>query len=388
MIEKLNKLPNKEVIYKVGGSNMLQSILSNLAIILLMHLIIHSLKNYRKRLPNKLYTLLLVLTVSASVISMFYLPIEFEGYRVDLRMIPLVFLAYFSNWKLTLPILLIVSIWRVLMGGVGTTPGILFGMIGPTLLTLAVYKNNKYPHSYIDKIVLITVCWLISDFPIVFIFPNGLAIFKSIVIWRYTSLIGAASVFYYFVLMERKRYSLNNQLEFIAWHDSLTKLLNRNKFFEIVEGKRNETKENQYLAMVDLDYFKKLNDTYGHVVGDQILSEIGGIFKKYENEYVKVGRYGGEEFIIYQGHTNFEQAVLYIEAIQKEIRTTSFYIDEHLSTYVTVSIGIAKLEDDMTLQEAVKQADQNLYVAKEKGRDQIEASEIRSNRTLMTVGEQ
>lgn len=371
-----------------GGSNMLQSILSNLAIILLMHLIIHSLKNYRKRLPKKLYTLLLVLTVSASVISMFYLPIEFEGYRVDLRMIPLVFLAYFSNWKLTLPILLIVSIWRVLMGGVGTTPGILFGMIGPTLLTLAVYKNNKYPHSYIDKIVLITVCWLISDFPIVFIVPNGLAIFKSIVIWRYTSLIGAASVFYYFVLMERKRYSLNNQLEFIAWHDSLTKLLNRNKFFEIVEGKRNETKENQYLAMVDLDYFKKLNDTYGHVVGDQILSEIGGIFKKYENEYVKVGRYGGEEFIIYQGHTNFEQAVLYIEAIQKEIRTTSFYIDEHLSTYVTVSIGIAKLEDDMTLQEAVKQADQNLYVAKEKGRDQIEASEIRSNRTLMTVGGQ
>ncbi|MGE7624924.1 GGDEF domain-containing protein [Viridibacillus sp. NPDC096237] len=364
---------------------MLQSILSNLAIILLMHLITHSLKNYRKRLPNKLYTLLLVLTVSASVISMFYLPIECEGYRVDLRMIPLVFLAYFSNWKLTLPVLLIVSIWRVLMGGDGTTAGILFGMIGPTLLTLAVYKNNKYPHSYLDKIVLLTVCWLISDFPIVFIFPNGLAIFKSIVIWRYTSLIGVASVFYYFVLMELKRYSLNNQLEFIAWHDSLTKLLNRNKFFEIVEGKRTETNEDKYLAMVDLDYFKKLNDTYGHVVGDQILSEIGGIFKRYENEYVKVGRYGGEEFIIYQGHTNFEQAVLYLEAIQKEIRTTSFYIDDHLSTYVTVSIGIAKLEDDMTLQEAVKKADQNLYVAKEKGRDQIEASEICSNRTLMTV---
>lgn len=57
------------------------------------------------------------MTVSASVITMFYLPIEFEGYRVDLRMIPLIFLAYFGNWRLTLPILLIVCVWRVLIGG-------------------------------------------------------------------------------------------------------------------------------------------------------------------------------------------------------------------------------------------------------------------------------
>ncbi|MGE7919874.1 diguanylate cyclase [Viridibacillus sp. NPDC093762] len=365
---------------------MLQSILSNLSIILLTHLIIQSLKNYKKRLPNKLYILLLVITFSTSVISMFYLPIEFEGYRVDLRMIPLIFLAYFGNWRLTLPVLLIVSVWRGLLGGVGTTPGILFGMICPTLLTLAVYKNNKFSNSYLDKIVLLTACWFISDIPIVFIVPNGLTIFKSIFILRYTSLIGAASVLYYFVLMERKQCNLNNQLEFIAWHDSLTKLLNRNKFFEIVEENRKATNENHYLAMVDLDYFKNLNDTYGHVAGDQILSEIGSIFKNYENDYVKVGRYGGEEFIIYQGHTNFEQAVRYIDAIQQEIRTTPFYIDENLTTYVTVSIGIAELKKDITLQEAVKRADQNLYIAKQKGRDQIEASEVHTKRISTTVG--
>ncbi|MEX3623278.1 GGDEF domain-containing protein [Viridibacillus arvi] len=365
---------------------MLQSILSNLSIILLMHLIIQALKNYRKRLPNMLYLFLLVMTVSASVITMFYLPIEFEGYRVDLRMIPLIFLAYFGNWRLTLPILLIVSVWRVLIGGVGTIPGILFGLIGPTLLTLAVYKNNKFSSSYLDKILLLTACWFISDFPIIFIIPNGLEIFKSIFILRYTSLLGAASVLYYFVLLERKRYNLNNQLEFIAWHDSLTKLLNRNKFFEIVEEKRKATNENHFLAMVDLDYFKKLNDTYGHVVGDQILSEIGSIYKNYENEYVKVGRYGGEEFIIYQGHINFDQAVQCLESIQKEIRTTPFYIDEDLSTYVTVSIGIAELKKDMNLQEAVKLADQNLYIAKEKGRDQIEASEVHTKRISITIG--
>ncbi|MBK3496873.1 diguanylate cyclase [Viridibacillus sp. YIM B01967] len=365
---------------------MLQSILSNLAIILLLHLVVHRIMNYRKSLRNYYFFLLIVLTFSVAVITMFYLPIEFDGYRVDLRMIPLVFLAYFSNWKLTLPVLVISSIWYSFEGGIGTTPGIIFGMIGPTLLTLAVYKKNKYDSCYFDKILLITICWFISDFPIVFIVPNGLDIFQRIFIWRYAALIGAASVWYALVLFEIKREHLKNQLEFVAWHDSLTKLLNRNKFFEVVEVKREKSDVNHYLAMADLDHFKKLNDTYGHVAGDHILIEISDIFRKYECDLVKVGRYGGEEFIIYQGQPSFEQAVLYLEAIQKEIRTTLFCIDQDIATHVTISIGVAKLENDMSLLEAVKQADRNLYMAKENGRDQIKTSADQIKSTLTTVG--
>ena len=108
-----------------GVAVMIQSILSNLAIILLMHLIMCIIVDNRKRLPSQLFSLFIVLLFSGAVISMYYLPIEFGGgYRVDLRLIPLIFSAYFRGWKVTLPVLIIVTVWRFFAGGIGSIPGI------------------------------------------------------------------------------------------------------------------------------------------------------------------------------------------------------------------------------------------------------------------------
>lgn len=350
---------------------MIQSILSNLAIIFLMHIIMGTIMNYKERLNKIVFFLSVGFLFSSAVISMFFLPIEFGEYKLDLRLIPLIFLALFRGSKLTISVLSIVSVWGYFLGGMDVVSDIIFGMIIPTLFVLALSNENKSRSNYFEKILIITGCWFISDIPIIFLNPNGMEKFQKIFLWRYISFLGAAVILYIFVLYEHSRRDLRGQLQFLAWHDPLTKLINKSRFFEVIEEKLKDPNVNHYLAMIDMDYFKRVNDTYGHVAGDQVLIKVAEIFKQYESDHLKIGRYGGEEFILYQGHTSFEQAVQTLETIRKEIRATLFVMNQGVSTHVTVSIGLAKIESRTLLQEAVKQADKNLYRAKENGRDQV-----------------
>ena len=94
-----------------------------------------------------------------------------------------------------------------------------------------------------------------------------------------------------------------------------------------------------------------------------------------------IGRYGGEEFIIYQRYNCHEQAIKTLENIRQEIRSTLFFINHEVSTHVTVSIGASKIEHYSKIQETVKKADMNLYTAKKNGRDQlIVSNEFTSSR--------
>lgn len=349
---------------------MIQSILSNLSIILLGHLVMSTLMSYKERFTKNQLFIFIVLLFSSEIIALFYLPIQFGGFFLDLRLIPLIFLALFRGWRVTLSVLIVVSVWRYFMGGDGAIPGIIFGMVLPTLFTLAIFKLKNNRASYIEMIVIITICWFISDFPIIFIIPNGWEIFKNIFIIRYLSFIGTAFILYIFILLAQKNQELKNQLEYTARHDSLTKLLNKSRFVEIVEKKlqKNETNSELSISMVDIDHFKAINDTYGHLVGDQVLRKLSAILKKYNSEDLIIARYGGEEFIIFQ-KANMEEAIKVLENIQKEIRHTSLQIDDDLCINVTVSIGIARLERDLV--ESIKRADKNLYSAKDKGRDRL-----------------
>lgn len=350
---------------------MFQSILSNLAIILFGHLLMTSLISYRKHIPRRLLQILIVLLYSGTIVTMFYLPIQFGEYRLDLRLIPLIFLALFRGWKVTIPTLMIVSVWRLIMGEAGAVPGVVFGMVLPTLFCLVLYNAKNYKMNPLFQIMIITVCWFISDFPIIFIVPNGLEVFSDIVFVRYISFIIVAIVYYAFIIIAYKNESLKIQLEFLANHDSLTGLLSRRSFYKIVNEK---VKNKQYvhsLAMIDIDHFKRLNDTYGHLAGDKVLVEISAIFKKYESENIKIARYGGEEFIIHQITNTRNEAIQTLKNIQNEIRSTSFQIDDHISTSVLVSIGFATFEHDYPMEVVLNQADNHLYIAKRNGRDQM-----------------
>src|SRR5690625_4298719 len=147
--------------YTIRSYNMFQSILSNLAIILFGHLLMTSLISYRKHIPRRLLQILIVLLYSGTIVTMFYLPIQFGEYRLDLRLIPLIFLALFRGWKVTIPTLMIVSVWRLIMGEAGAVPGVVFGMVLPTLFCLVLYNAKNYKMNPLFQIMIITVCWFI-----------------------------------------------------------------------------------------------------------------------------------------------------------------------------------------------------------------------------------
>lgn len=351
---------------------MLQSILSNIAIILLMHLLISTVIHFQDKYSKFTREVIIIIITSLSVIAMFYLPIKiYDDFWVDMRLIPLVFLAYFHGWRVAIPSLIIAALWRVGMGGGGMMPGIVFGMVLPTFFALLFHHRINLKGKYLEKVGIIFVAWFMSDFPIIFFMPNGLNVFQQIAIPRCLTIVLTSIILFIFIIHDRERRFLHDKFEKLAGEDFLTKLLNKRKFLEVVEKKCSRVQSNQFLAMFDIDHFKKVNDTFGHIVGDAILIELGEILKNYEQENVVIGRYGGEEFIIYFEKDNYSEVIEIMNSIRNEIQRNLFALDRGEPIRVTISTGLAKLDKNMSLEEGIALADQCLYKAKANGRNCI-----------------
>ncbi len=155
--------------------------------------------------------------------------------------------------------------------------------------------------------------------------------------------------------------------------DDLTKLHNRRYFIDVLEGEferaiRYDTE--MALIMLDLDHFKKVNDTYGHPTGDMVLSGIGNILKKHVRRNDLACRYGGEEFAVILPNVSKDSIFQAYERFRKIVSEQLF---EHESNQfqITVSIGIAFSNDVESANNLLSHADQALYQAKETGRNKI-----------------
>lgn len=353
---------------------MIQSVLSNLAVILLSHMIISQMVSNREKFGNLTMRYIILLMISITVISMFYLPIQIGQYIFDLRLIPLIMLALFSGWSNTLFVVVIVSAWRFfIIGGDGALPGVLFGMIVPTIFTLIYARYIANNGKLWDKIVLVTICWALSDIPIMFMIPDGLNVMKQIFVMRYFSFLVAAILYYVLIELENKQHGMRSQLQFLATHDQMTGLLNKQELIRLAEIKmKSAAKENShFIVMIDLDHFKKLNDRYGHAAGDQALIQMARIFKSVVNDRTFAARYGGEEFIMYICAHNANEVMHELGSLHERIRHTMFQVKTGEAVPITVSIGLAQWNNGTSIQDAIKEADRKLYIAKERGRDQI-----------------
>lgn len=358
---------------------MLQSILSNLAVILIMHLCVNfTLIFLKDKVPKILLHILVILFISSASISMFYLPIKYEGYWFDLRLVPLGFVALLRGWKDTVPVLAIVCMWRWGMGGAGMVPGILFGMLLPTIFALVCYIGETAKLHVLKVWIFFSVMWFISDFPIIIWFPNGWEVFMMIAPLRYIAIIGSALILYFFVISSIRQNEIQRKLKFFAEHDPLTEMYNLRKFFNLLEVEYKKKKPVTYLVLVDIDYFKKINDTYGHIAGDGVLRRMADVFLQAckamnsEGQRAFVARYGGEEFILYVSCTSMEYFESWMEQIRKTAALTKFQTDEgELLPSVTISIGCAELSSIDHVQQTLRYADQSLYEVKNSGRNSI-----------------
>ena len=150
--------------------------------------------------------------------------------------------------------------------------------------------------------------------------------------------------------------------------DYLTGLPNRRHFFYSVNVGLKKLPEKQALAILDLDFFKQVNDTYGHDAGDAVLQSVSAqIAEQFDDVFV--ARFGGEEFCIYlPGHTS-DQAFARLESFRESIATTPVHFNGHLLE-VTTSIGMAA-RPSHNIDTLVSEADKLLYKAKSQGRNQI-----------------
>jgi len=166
----------------------------------------------------------------------------------------------------------------------------------------------------------------------------------------------------------------NKELQKLSVTDKLTGLYNRIKLDETLDNEKKRVERHAGIfgiIIIDIDFFKKVNDTYGHQAGDTILVEFAKLMENSVRKTDLLGRWGGEEFMIICTETNLENIISLAEKIRRKISSFDFPIVKHK----TASFGVATFKKGENLEKMIDRADQALYIAKEKGRDRVETIE-------------
>ena len=165
----------------------------------------------------------------------------------------------------------------------------------------------------------------------------------------------------------------NKNLEYLSFHDNLTQLYNRHYFMATLEEHFNYVIRKKCISailMIDLDYFKKINDEHGHSVGDKILQQFSAILSNALRAGDIAARWGGEEFIVLLPKANQEQSMATAKRLLRAVNTYDFEYNIRL----TISIGISQYKKNDNIESWVERSDLALYQAKNEGRNCIKVS--------------
>lgn len=200
----------------------------------------------------------------------------------------------------------------------------------------------------------------------------GIFTHKDIVIFSIAITLFLISLAFY----QMKLRKLNTELKKISSTDKLTGLSNR---FEIdkkltLEKEKIDRKSDYRcsLILIDVDYFKKINDTFGHLLGDEILKEISILLLNSFRKIDIVGRWGGEEFMVILPFTTKEEAINLAENLRLSVLNHKFSLKTN--DPITISLGVGELSNNRTIENTLCKADEALYLAKNSGRNRVEIS--------------
>lgn len=175
-----------------------------------------------------------------------------------------------------------------------------------------------------------------------------------------------------FGLMLAQIKVLSSKLSTMAYTDSLTKIYNRLHFAHFLDAEIDKVKRyggKFSIIFFDLDHFKKVNDNYGHLVGDKVLEQITSIVSKANRSADIFARYGGEEFIILAPETDLNGAITHAERLRRDIEKFEFNTVKH----ITSSFGVTQFNAETdSVEKLLERVDKALYMAKEYGRNRVE----------------
>jgi len=168
----------------------------------------------------------------------------------------------------------------------------------------------------------------------------------------------------------------NKRLEELATTDALTRLLNRRALLDRLSSEVDRArrfKSQLSLLMFDLDNFKQVNDRYGHLVGDRVLRQFGGLLASQARTIDIVARYGGEEFVVILPETATDGAAIFAERLRERAAATRFDIENQRPLHLTCSVGVATFPSPRvaSTEDLFARADEALYRAKAGGRNQV-----------------
>jgi len=213
---------------------------------------------------------------------------------------------------------------------------------------LSEYKELPYLYFFIGLFTLLII----------------VIIYKNIVLYKVTHQLKSN---------EEKLLQMNKELKDLSEKDFLTKIYNR-RYFETISKEsislaKREGKDVSIL-LIDLDNFKKINDTYGHQVGDYVLCAVADLMMEHKRKSDVICRYGGEEFAILLPNTSLHGAKKYSENLRKTIEHAKLKVD-NLSIKVTASMGLTLCNASDDIYSALDRADEGMYVAKKNGKNQL-----------------
>ena len=225
----------------------------------------------------------------------------------------------------------------------------------------------------IIAILLLMLSELITITPPYVTLTPSLAKFFTIL--SLTSTISSITIVFYFYA--RSLSAINNELRVLANTDVLTKILNRRSFNN--EGNMLFDFSKKYgkifaLIILDIDYFKNVNDTYGHPAGDEVLVQMSELLSASLRENDTIARYGGEEFALLLRGSKPDGLLKAAEHLRKAVDTHHFEISDGQKIRITISLGIVIFSDKSeSFEEMIREADKALYRAKDGGRNRLVA---------------
>jgi len=169
------------------------------------------------------------------------------------------------------------------------------------------------------------------------------------------------------------RLDLIERLSQQAYHDELTGLANRRFLSQQAHLELDRAKRYHYplsLFMLDIDHFKTVNDSYGHLAGDSVLKQLSVLMKETLREYDMIARIGGEEFAVLLPETDLAAAIVIAERLRLAVSEFTFELRQSLQIHLTISIGIASTSDvTQDFEKLLHETDVRLYQAKAAGRN-------------------
>ena len=198
---------------------------------------------------------------------------------------------------------------------------------------------------------------------------------------RWRLLASMLGIFIFSWLAEYIRTQMRNaliqsvkMLEHSALTDPLTSLGNRRDFqnyFTVNQAQLKRSSRMFSIATVDLDFFKQVNDSFGHAVGDQVLCHVGSLLAAYLRASDRIFRWGGEEFVILMPDTKAADAFSIMERLRHEVEITPFITEDGQLINMTISIGLHSGALSDNVDSLITEADTQLYLAKRSGRNQV-----------------